>query len=59
MKPKNRWKPFSQKNINLLEKAYQSHLNGETSGGWLRLDTSLEVRGQTCSDRRGWRGVWC
>uniref|UniRef100_H3CXZ0 Vacuolar protein sorting 13 homolog C n=1 Tax=Tetraodon nigroviridis TaxID=99883 RepID=H3CXZ0_TETNG len=43
MKPKNRWKPFSQKNINLLEKAYQSHLNGETSGGWLRLDTSLEV----------------
>uniref|UniRef100_A0A3B3IMS8 WWE domain-containing protein n=1 Tax=Oryzias latipes TaxID=8090 RepID=A0A3B3IMS8_ORYLA len=23
MKPKNRWKPFSQKNIELLEKAYQ------------------------------------
>lgn len=51
MKPKNRWKPFSQKNINVLEKAYQSHLSGESSGGWLRLDTGLEVRGQTCSGR--------
>lgn len=45
MKPKNRWKPFSQKNINALEKAYQSQLSGEASGGWVRLDTNLEVRG--------------
>uniref|UniRef100_A0A8C5FUA7 Vacuolar protein sorting 13 homolog C n=1 Tax=Gadus morhua TaxID=8049 RepID=A0A8C5FUA7_GADMO len=29
MKPKNRWKPFNQKNINLLEKAYQSHVAGK------------------------------
>lgn len=42
MKPKNRWKPFSQKNINLLEKAYQTHLSGQSSGGWLQLE-SLEV----------------
>ncbi|XP_029702157.1 vacuolar protein sorting-associated protein 13C isoform X2 [Takifugu rubripes] len=43
MKPKNRWKPFSQKNINALEKAYQSQLSGEMGGGWVRLDTNLEV----------------
>ncbi|XP_056226494.1 intermembrane lipid transfer protein VPS13C isoform X5 [Seriola aureovittata] len=43
MKPKNRWKPFSQKNINLLEKAYQSQLSGKTEGGWVRLETNLEV----------------
>lgn len=45
MKPKNRWKPFSQKNINLLEKAYQKQLSGETGGGWVRLENNLEVRG--------------
>ncbi|XP_035538229.1 vacuolar protein sorting-associated protein 13C [Morone saxatilis] len=43
MKPKNRWKPFSQKNINLLEKMYQSQLSGKTEGGWLKLETNLEV----------------
>ncbi|KAF1393337.1 hypothetical protein PFLUV_G00038030 [Perca fluviatilis] len=43
MKPKNRWKPFSQKNINLLEKTYQSQQRGESEGGWVRLETSLEV----------------
>ncbi|XP_076592336.1 intermembrane lipid transfer protein VPS13C isoform X4 [Chaetodon auriga] len=43
MKPKNRWKPFSQKNINLLEKTYQSQLSGKTEGGWIKLDTNLEV----------------
>ncbi|XP_027870640.1 vacuolar protein sorting-associated protein 13C isoform X6 [Xiphophorus couchianus] len=42
-KPKNRWKPFSQKNINLLEKVYQSQLSGKTEGGWVRLDSNLEV----------------
>lgn len=45
MKPKNRWKPFSQKNINLLEKTYQNQLSGKTEGGWVRLETNLEVRG--------------
>uniref|UniRef100_A0A8C3A3N4 Vacuolar protein sorting 13 homolog C n=1 Tax=Cyclopterus lumpus TaxID=8103 RepID=A0A8C3A3N4_CYCLU len=44
MKPKNRWKPFNQKNINLLEKTYQSQLSGRTEGGWLRLESNLEVR---------------
>ncbi|XP_060923539.1 intermembrane lipid transfer protein VPS13C isoform X2 [Limanda limanda] len=43
MKPKNRWKPFSQKNINLLEKTYQSQLSRKTEGGWVRLESSLEV----------------
>ncbi|XP_078029066.1 intermembrane lipid transfer protein VPS13C isoform X7 [Epinephelus lanceolatus] len=43
MKPKNRWKPFSQKNINLLEKTYQSQLSGKNEGGWVRLETNLEV----------------
>lgn len=46
MKPKNRWKPFSQKTINLLEKAYQNQLSGKTEGGWVKLDTNQEVRGQ-------------
>ncbi|XP_068584903.1 intermembrane lipid transfer protein VPS13C isoform X2 [Cebidichthys violaceus] len=43
MKPKNRWKPFSQKNINLLEKTYQSQLSGKTEVGWVKLETNLEV----------------
>ncbi|XP_040904460.1 vacuolar protein sorting-associated protein 13C isoform X1 [Toxotes jaculatrix] len=43
MKPKNRWKPFSQKNINLLEKTYQSQLSGKMEGGWVKLETNLEV----------------
>ncbi|KAG7239598.1 hypothetical protein INR49_028750 [Caranx melampygus] len=43
MKPKNRWKPFSQKTINLLEKTYQSQLSGKTAGGWVKLDSNLEV----------------
>ncbi|XP_075873846.1 intermembrane lipid transfer protein VPS13C isoform X3 [Nelusetta ayraudi] len=43
MKPKNRWKPFNQKNINLLEKTYQSQLSGKREGGWVKVDTNLEV----------------
>ncbi|KAM9764616.1 LOW QUALITY PROTEIN: intermembrane lipid transfer protein VPS13C [Menidia menidia] len=43
MKPKNRWKPFSQKTINLLEKTYQSQLSGKTEGGWVKLEPNLEV----------------
>uniref|UniRef100_A0A4W6CPA1 Vacuolar protein sorting 13 homolog C n=1 Tax=Lates calcarifer TaxID=8187 RepID=A0A4W6CPA1_LATCA len=43
MKPKNRWKPFSQKNINLLEKTYQSQLSGKTEEGWVKLETNVEV----------------
>ncbi|XP_034470795.1 vacuolar protein sorting-associated protein 13C isoform X1 [Hippoglossus hippoglossus] len=43
LKPKNRWKPFSQKNINLLEKTYQSQLSRKTEGGWVKLESNLEV----------------
>ncbi|XP_069383488.1 intermembrane lipid transfer protein VPS13C isoform X8 [Paralichthys olivaceus] len=42
-KPKNRWKPFSQKIINLLEKTYQSQLSKKTEGGWVKLEGNLEV----------------
>ncbi|KAI4786652.1 hypothetical protein KUCAC02_036986 [Chaenocephalus aceratus] len=41
MKPKSRWKPFSQKNINLLEEAFQKQRGG---GGWVTLETHLEVK---------------
>ncbi|KAF6721023.1 Vacuolar protein sorting-associated protein 13C [Oryzias melastigma] len=43
MKPKNRWKPFCQKNIDLLEKAYQSRLSSTEEGGWTKLETNVEV----------------
>ena len=44
MKPKNRWKPFNQKNINLLEKAYQSHVAGKKEAVWVKLESNIEVR---------------
>ncbi|KAL1007735.1 hypothetical protein UPYG_G00090880 [Umbra pygmaea] len=44
MRPKNRWKSFNQRNISLLEKAYQKHLIGGTpEPGWVKLDTNIEV----------------
>ncbi|XP_024911459.1 vacuolar protein sorting-associated protein 13C [Cynoglossus semilaevis] len=43
MKPKNRWKPLSQKNIILLEKTYQNQLSGKSEGGWVKLASNLEV----------------
>ncbi|KAM6942753.1 intermembrane lipid transfer protein VPS13C [Xenentodon cancila] len=43
MKPKNRWKPLSQKTINVLEKTYQSQLAGKSEGGWVKLEPNLEV----------------
>uniref|UniRef100_A0A673Z750 Vacuolar protein sorting 13 homolog C n=1 Tax=Salmo trutta TaxID=8032 RepID=A0A673Z750_SALTR len=44
MRPKNRWKSFNQRNIRLLEKAYQKHLAGGTpEPGWVKLETNLEV----------------
>uniref|UniRef100_A0A8K9WXD6 Vacuolar protein sorting-associated protein 13 VPS13 adaptor binding domain-containing protein n=1 Tax=Oncorhynchus mykiss TaxID=8022 RepID=A0A8K9WXD6_ONCMY len=43
MRPKSRWKPFNQRNIRLLEKAYQKHLAGGTpEPGWVKLETNLE-----------------
>ncbi|XP_053369844.1 intermembrane lipid transfer protein VPS13C isoform X1 [Clarias gariepinus] len=43
MKPKNRWKSFNNKNIGLLEKAYQNHISGKAEPGWVKLETGLEV----------------
>uniref|UniRef100_A0A3Q1EA20 Vacuolar protein sorting-associated protein 13 VPS13 adaptor binding domain-containing protein n=1 Tax=Acanthochromis polyacanthus TaxID=80966 RepID=A0A3Q1EA20_9TELE len=56
MKPKNRWKPFSQKNINLLERTYQDQLSGKTEGGWMRLDGATMMMRQpfSCQVRRNY-----
>uniref|UniRef100_A0A3Q2C8D3 Vacuolar protein sorting 13 homolog C n=1 Tax=Cyprinodon variegatus TaxID=28743 RepID=A0A3Q2C8D3_CYPVA len=58
-KPKNRWKSFNQKNINLLEKTYQSQLSEKKELGWVTLENNLEVRAvmkmrqpQSCPVRR-------
>ncbi|XP_006899704.1 PREDICTED: vacuolar protein sorting-associated protein 13C isoform X1 [Elephantulus edwardii] len=42
MKPKQKWKPFSQKQILLLEQAYRKY---QQSGdhGWIKLDNNFEV----------------
>ncbi|GAB1294390.1 Vacuolar protein sorting-associated protein 13C [Apodemus speciosus] len=42
MKPKQKWKPFSQKQIMLLEQSYQKHLTSQDRG-WIKLDSSFEV----------------
>uniref|UniRef100_A0A803T771 Vacuolar protein sorting 13 homolog C n=1 Tax=Anolis carolinensis TaxID=28377 RepID=A0A803T771_ANOCA len=42
-KPKLRWKPFSQKQIGLLENAYQKHLSGGGAEAWVRIEGNLEV----------------
>lgn len=45
LKPKQRWKPFNQKQISLLEQAYQKHLSagGTGSPGWIRIENNFEV----------------
>ncbi|XP_063044698.1 intermembrane lipid transfer protein VPS13C isoform X2 [Engraulis encrasicolus] len=46
MKRKNRWKPFNQKNIGLLEKAYQHHVSANTGPSWVKMgerQSNLEV----------------
>ncbi|XP_077376530.1 intermembrane lipid transfer protein VPS13C isoform X2 [Festucalex cinctus] len=43
MKRKNRWKPLSQKHINMLEKTYQSVQSGNLPAGWTQVDANLEV----------------
>ncbi|XP_074956200.1 intermembrane lipid transfer protein VPS13C isoform X1 [Phalacrocorax aristotelis] len=45
MKPRQKWKPFNQKQINLLEQAYQKYLckSAFQAPGWHKLDTSTEV----------------
>ncbi|XP_055453879.1 intermembrane lipid transfer protein VPS13C isoform X3 [Psammomys obesus] len=42
MKPKQKWKPFSQKQIMLLEQSYQKHLASQERG-WIKLDSNFEV----------------
>ncbi|XP_044135757.1 vacuolar protein sorting-associated protein 13C isoform X2 [Bufo gargarizans] len=40
--PKQKWKPFNQKQILQLEQAYQKYVTGEQSR-WTKLDSSFEV----------------
>ncbi|XP_023568424.1 vacuolar protein sorting-associated protein 13C [Octodon degus] len=42
MKPKQKWKPFSQKQIILLEQSYQRH-QGSPGRGWVKLENNFEV----------------
>ena len=42
MKPKQKWKPFSQKQIMLLEQSYQKHLASQDRG-WIKLESNFEV----------------
>ncbi|XP_068814299.1 intermembrane lipid transfer protein VPS13C isoform X2 [Struthio camelus] len=42
LKPRQKWKPFNQKQINLLEQAYQKYLC-KSDPGWHKLDNNTEV----------------
>ncbi|KAM6149514.1 intermembrane lipid transfer protein VPS13C isoform 2-T2 [Erethizon dorsatum] len=42
MKPKQKWKPFSQKQILLLEQSYQKHQSSRDRG-WVKLENNFEV----------------
>nr|XP_058150275.1 intermembrane lipid transfer protein VPS13C isoform X1 [Dasypus novemcinctus] len=42
MKPKQKWKPFSQKQIILLEQSYQKY-QVSRDHGWIKLDNNFEV----------------
>uniref|UniRef100_A0A670Z9M4 Vacuolar protein sorting 13 homolog C n=1 Tax=Pseudonaja textilis TaxID=8673 RepID=A0A670Z9M4_PSETE len=46
LKPKQRWKPFNQKHINLLEQVYQRHISGPSTGppsGWIKINNNFEI----------------
>uniref|UniRef100_A0A8C3JNE2 Vacuolar protein sorting 13 homolog C n=1 Tax=Calidris pygmaea TaxID=425635 RepID=A0A8C3JNE2_9CHAR len=45
LKPRQKWKPFSQKQINLLEQAYQKYISKSAfqAPGWHKLDSNTEV----------------
>ncbi|XP_071611010.1 intermembrane lipid transfer protein VPS13C isoform X1 [Heliangelus exortis] len=45
MKRRQKWRPFNQKQINLLEQAYQKYLSKSAfhTPGWHKLDTNTEV----------------
>ncbi|XP_043932244.1 vacuolar protein sorting-associated protein 13C [Protopterus annectens] len=42
-RPKQRWKPFQEKNITLLENAYKKHLNNAEDPGWIKLENNFEI----------------
>ncbi|KAF7241590.1 Vacuolar protein sorting-associated protein 13C, partial [Varanus komodoensis] len=48
LKPKQKWKPFNQKRITILEQAYQKHLIASESlraveaSGWVKIDNNFE-----------------
>uniref|UniRef100_A0A8C5V364 Vacuolar protein sorting 13 homolog C n=1 Tax=Microcebus murinus TaxID=30608 RepID=A0A8C5V364_MICMU len=42
MKPKQKWKPFNQKQIILLEQSYQKY-QVSRDHGWIKLDSNFEV----------------
>ncbi|KAH0619803.1 hypothetical protein JD844_014073 [Phrynosoma platyrhinos] len=48
LKPKERWKPFNQKQIVLLEQAYQKNLSGggTEAPGWVKIENNFEVDNQ-------------
>ncbi|XP_014800036.1 PREDICTED: vacuolar protein sorting-associated protein 13C isoform X3 [Calidris pugnax] len=45
LKPRHKWKPFNQKQINLLEQAYQKYLSKSAfqAPGWHKIDSNTEV----------------
>ncbi|XP_042328008.1 LOW QUALITY PROTEIN: vacuolar protein sorting-associated protein 13C [Sceloporus undulatus] len=45
LKPKQRWKPFNQKQIGLLEQAFQKNLSGggTEAPGWVKIEHNFEV----------------
>ncbi|XP_068000131.1 intermembrane lipid transfer protein VPS13C isoform X2 [Melanerpes formicivorus] len=45
LKPRHKWKPFNQKQINVLEQAYQKYLSKSAfhTPGWHKLDGNTEV----------------
>lgn len=44
-KRKQKWRPFNQKQINLLEQAYQKYIckSAFQAPGWHKLDSTTEV----------------
>ncbi|XP_013913637.1 PREDICTED: vacuolar protein sorting-associated protein 13C-like [Thamnophis sirtalis] len=45
LKPKQRWKPFNQKHINLLEQVYQRRISAQSTepSGWIKINNNFEI----------------
>ncbi|ETE73059.1 Vacuolar protein sorting-associated protein 13C, partial [Ophiophagus hannah] len=45
LKPKQRWKPFNQKHISLLEQVYQRHISVQSTepSGWIKINNNFEI----------------